>query len=124
MPDDFYVLKLNDVNRIRRMLAWFEGTPQGAERRDGGTPSISNRRTIELAKADSTIAGTTTVTPGSGTCSIYTFTSTGGTSDTGLNVTAYNLSKDSIASGRWLHLIRHHRSGRWLINYEDCGTTS
>ncbi len=123
MAGEIFGFTLNDVDRLRRMLQEYEtgayrNVPRNRER------DIRTAGAVELGKADSTIAGTTTGTPGSGTVSIYRFTSTGGTSDTGLNITAYNFSKDTVASGRWLHLVRHHRSGRWLVNYEDCGTTS
>lgn len=121
---DLYALTPGDVNRLRELLRWFERTPKGNTHQQITRPSLGPRSIVELGQADSTIAGTTTGTPGSGTVSVYGFTSTGGTTDTGINVTAYNFSKDSVASGRWLHLVRHHRSGRWLVNYEDCGTTS
>lgn len=80
---------------------------------------------VEIGKADSTISGASTSgTPASGTVSIYTLSTGGSLTDTGENVTAYNLSVDSVAADRWLQLVRHYRSGNWLVNYEDCGTTS
>lgn len=89
-----------------------------------GRTVVFTNQVVEIGKADSTIAASSTGgTPGSGTVSIYTFTSTGGTTDTGENVTAFNLSIDSVAAGRWLGLNRHDRTGLWLIIYEDCGTT-
>lgn len=79
---------------------------------------------VEIARADSSIAACSTAgTAGSGTCSIYTLSTANVLTDTNVNVTAYNLSVDTVASGVNLQLVRHYRTGKWLVNYEDCATT-
>lgn len=79
---------------------------------------------VEIAKADSDISACTTGgTAGSGTCSIYTLSTDNVLTDTNINVTAYNLSIDAVTAGKTLQLVRHYRTGKWLVNFEDCGTT-
>lgn len=73
------------------------------------------RTVSEFGKADAVISGSTTVTPGSGTVSIWSFTSTGGTTDTGTNVTAYNMTDRDVHTGGWVQLLRHERTGNWMI---------
>lgn len=80
---------------------------------------------VEIAKADSQISACSSGgTAGSGTCSIYELSTANVLADTGVNVTALNLSLDPVAADKWLQLVRHYRSGKWLVNFEDCGTTS
>lgn len=104
---------------VRQELMRQQVLPRAQRRPSPGSP-----RDIEFGKADSTIsAATTSGVFGNGTCSIYTFTSTGGTTDTGENLTAWNMSLDTVAAGPWLQFKRHFRTGRWLIDFEDCATT-
>lgn len=79
---------------------------------------------MEIARADSTISGCSTAgTAGSGTCSIYELSTANVLVDTGINVTALNLSLDEVATGKNLQLVRHYRSGKWIVNFEDCASS-
>jgi len=113
-PGKLYALTDDDVARLRAMLADWEQRP----RREAPVVSPNERvrayPDVEFGKADAVIAGTTTVTPNSGTVSVWDFTSTGGTTDTGYNVTAYNVTPRDINTEGFVQLQFHPRSGKWL----------
>ena len=120
MPDVFG-FSARDVERLRGMLAAFEsGQLGGGSGRRSGHPLIP--RQSLFGKCDAAINGTTdgNSAPGSGTFSVYMITSTGGTLDTGENVTAYNLSGQAASTGLWQQCKWDATSQRWLLDFEAC----
>ena len=110
-----YVLSPGDAQLIRDMAESFRAG-------DLGRPRPFFRRRLARSNfafgiADATITGTTgaATKPHSGTVSLHTFTSTYGTSDSGLDVTAYNLSPVSATTGEFVCLARDFKSGQWVI---------
>lgn len=82
------------------------------------------RRTNEFGKCDSAIGAMSTAgTAGSGPVTIYTMSTAGVTSATTQTITAYNLSLDPVSSGAWLQCQWNMRVGKWLVSFEDCGSS-
>ncbi len=103
---------------VRQELLRQQGLPRTQGRRSLGSPTP-----FKFGKADSQISAATTAGVfSSGTCSVYAMTSTGGTTDTGENITGWNMSIDVVAAGPFLQFQRN-QDNFWMISFEDCGTT-
>jgi hypothetical protein len=113
--DPVYGLSEDDVRLLRAMArdyrAGWLGRPLAK-----GSRSPAQRSSVIFGVADSGIAGTTgTLTdPGSGTLSIHNFTSTGGTTDSGLDETVYNVSTVTRTTDEFTVCVRDYESGRFL----------
>ena len=59
-------------------------------------------------------------TAGSGTVSIYSIVS-GVLTDTGANVTAYNLSATAVSPNTYITMKKCSLSEDWIVDAEDCG---
>jgi len=109
------MLSGEDVQVLREVVAQWRagnlGRPLPQDR-----PSAS-RPNIVFGVPDSTITGTTgaATQPASGTVSVYNFTSTGGTSDSGRDVTAYNIRSADATTDNYVVCARDYKSGDWLI---------
>jgi len=114
MAEQLYGLTATDVQRIKRMLRAYENDVKANTPRHAGDRQVK-RDDCLFGRADDTISGSTTSTPGSGTVSLWKFTSTGGTTDTGDNVTAHNMTDRDIRTQGWVILHRDWRSNRWMI---------
>lgn len=115
MAKAIYGLTETDVERLRAMLLDFERGPKRYAPWQTQQPSIRAYPDTEFGRADALIAGSTTTTPGKGVVSIWDFTSTGGTTDTTINVTAYNMTDRDVTTAYYCQLQLHPRSGRWMI---------
>ena len=119
MPKKLFALSEEDVNTLREVVrAWRAGDlgrpmPKGRQ--------VQGRPDIVFGVVDATVTGTTgaVTTPASGTLSVYGFTSTGGTTDTGRNETVYNLSGTSATTDEWYCAVRDYKSGKFLLTNGD-----
>ena len=76
-----------------------------------------NRHLVEniwVAKADAQIPARSGDTPGTGTCSIYEFDSSGMLVDRGFNETVYNLDDAVIEAAEYFPVIREFQGALWL----------
>lgn len=71
-----------------------------------------------IAKSDG-ISGRSGTTAGSGTASVY-YLSGSTLTDTGHNISVYNIADASIASGAWI-TIKVNGFGSWFVDMEACG---
>lgn len=112
---DGYYLNEDDVRILRRMADAFR-RGENVEQKGEGLPPLPHRPDVIFGVADAPIAGTTgtLTTPGSGTLSVYKFTSTGGTTDTTYNTTVHNMSTVARTTDEFTVAIREFRSGRWM----------
>lgn len=111
------------AQRILRATRTVEQMPRSKQGRL--RKSLLPHRTNEFGKCGTAITAMSTGgTAGSGAVTIYTMTTAGVTTATTIEVTAYNLSLDAVSSGAWLQLQWNERSHKWLVSFEDCGTTS
>lgn len=79
-------------------------------------------RTAYIAKnGGSTIAARSGTTPGSGTVTLYYIDSSNVLTSLGVTVTAYNLAGSTVAADAWLQVKLESGSGKWLVDWEDCG---
>lgn len=110
-----HFLNESQCARIAAMLAAYE---RGELR---GSPPVPSRPPefcrVEFGKPDATILGVTGLgaQPVGGLVSIYTMSTTGNCTDTGHNITAYNLSTVDVTASHWVHIHRQERSGKYLI---------
>jgi len=123
VADQLYGLTAQQVMRLKGLLAaWENGELRAAlgQRRQPPYPPHA----IEFGKADATISGVTAAgsTPYSGTISVFSFTTLGNTTDTGMNLTAWNFSTVQITTEQWVQLERHGRTGQWIIgnSWDHC----
>ena len=113
--EKLYALSEADYGILKEVVsAWRNGElgrPQPKPRRH------LDRSDVVFGIVDATVAGTTGVAtkPASGTMSVYDFTSTGGTTDTGRDETVYNPSATAATTGEWTVCLRDFRSGLWLV---------
>lgn len=112
MAEPLYALNSDDVAVLRQVVqAWRAG--------DLGRPLQQSRRplpercNVVFGKADSGIPALGT-DPGSGTLSLHHFTSTGGTTDSGLDETAYNVSSVARTSDEFTVAVRDYHSGHYM----------
>ena len=114
MPD-LYALSESDVSVLRDLVSAYRsgllGKPNASRR------ITEQRQEIIFGVVDATITGTTgaATDPGSGTMSVFNFTSTGGTTDTGDNETVYNMSASSATTDEWQVCIRDFQSSNWML---------
>jgi hypothetical protein len=111
---NIYGLSEEDVNELRQVVAFYRS--RLLVRPNSGVPIIL-RDSFTLGIPDATINGTTgdATQPNSGTVSVHIFTSTGGTSDSGSDITAYNMSSTSATTAQFVVCARDYQSGNWLI---------
>ena len=111
--DKLYALSEDDVNALRDVIAAHRAGNLGGAR--GVVRRVFGRSNCIFGVADGTIAGTTgaATQPAGGTVSVHKFV-TSGTSDTGKNETAYNLSSVEVTTGMYVVLVRDYQSGVWL----------
>ena len=110
-----FVLSESDVLVLRDIIAKYRAGNLGRPKL--ATPGIPPRSNVLFGVPDATITGTTgqVTDPGSGTLSVYNFTSTGGTSDTGQDITAYNLRSTDATTDHYAICSRDYQSGNWVI---------
>ena len=115
MPEKLYALSEGDVTTLRDLIAAFRagdlGRPMGQKR------PLGSRSNSVFGVVDATVTGTTGAgtDPTSGTLSVYKFTSTGGTSDTGTNETVYNMSLTDVTTDQYAVCERDFQSGNWIL---------
>jgi len=82
---------------------------------------LGGRSDVIFGVVDATVTGTTgaVTDPGSGTLSVYKFTSTGGTSDTGRNETVYNMTAINATTDEWFVCLRDYQSGLFMLTMSD-----
>jgi len=119
MPKNIYALSESDAATLREMAAAYRAG-------ELGRPLPKPRRPLPrcdviFGVVDSQILGTTgsVTTPGSGTLNVYTFTSTGGTSDTGRNETVYNATATNASTDEYTVCVRDYNTGHYLIVREN-----
>lgn len=66
-------------------------------------------------------ARTTSNVPGSGTVTLYQFT-TSGLSSTNQTETAWNISRSAVAGDAFVQLKQEMLSGKFVVDFEDCTT--
>ena len=124
MADEIYGLSEADVSLLREMARAFRAGELG---RPLAKPTRRPLRQEEciFGTLDGAIAATTAFTGPlkSGTMSVYSFTSTGGTSDTGLSETVYNAAKTQCITNVWTVAKRISRATRYIVIYQACSTT-
>jgi len=110
-----YGLSPADANLLQDMAARFRAGELGRPLPEQS--QFMERANFAIGRPDATVTGTTgTLTdPGSGTVSMHRFTSTGGTCDTGQNVTAYNLATIDATTDMYVVMARDYATGNWLI---------
>jgi hypothetical protein len=59
-------------------------------------------------------------TPGSGTVTLYEITDAGVLAATTETVTAYNIAKVAVSASAFIQLKREGKSGKFIIDFEDC----
>lgn len=119
--NEIYVIDARQAARIKAVLDAYErGELRGAS---AGPRRQFDPWDYEFGKATATINGVTGIgaAPQSGTVALYTLGSTGDTTAMGRNVTAYNFSTVAVSTVQWVHLKRHERSGKYVIqgSYEN-----
>lgn len=124
MPEDLYGLSLSDVLELRKLLQSFRagelGAPASRDTRRPLRPEDTIIGTLDgAAAALSSLTGALT----SATMSVYSFSSTGGTSDSGRNETVWNASKMQAVTGRWTVARRISTNARYVIIYQAASTT-
>ena len=76
---------------------------------------------IQTAIASSNgISGRSNTTAGTGTASIY-YLDGSTLTDTGHDVTVYNIADASISSGSWITIKRNANGSEWYVDMEACG---
>ena len=82
---------------------------------------LGGRSDVIFGVVDATVTGTTgaVTDPGSGTLSVYKFTSTGGTSDTGRDETVYNMTTIDATTSEWSVCMRDYQSGLFMLAKGD-----
>jgi len=115
MTDKLFALSETDVDALRGILSRYRAGNLGRPKTD--TPGLPPRSNVLFGVPDATITGTTgsATNPANGTLSVYNFTSTGGTSDTGSNVTAYNMRSVDSTTDSYAICTRDYQSGNWMI---------
>lgn len=116
---ELYALTSEQVRILGELAAAY----QNGELRFGNTPrkqALLDYPLLEFGTATATISGVSSVgaAPTTGSVNVFTFTSTGGTTDTGRNVGVYNFSTVSISTKDWVH-FRRHRTGRYIVTRVD-----
>ena len=121
MANPIYGFSSSDIERISRVLTAFEASDIEQP------PQIPTRRPIGRTERifgilEGAAAATTALTsvPKSATLSEYSFTSTNGTTDTGVDHTVWNFAPQAATTDRWTYCSRHSRTGKWLIDYQAC----
>jgi hypothetical protein len=66
------------------------------------------------------IAARSSLTMGSATCDLYDSSSSGVLSDSGTDVTVYNMATSAIAANTHI-MIQQNNAGLWVVVVEDCG---
>ena len=124
MADDLYALSLEQIQRVAAMLSAFEAGELGRPQQPGRQPLGEGPKTI-FGTLDGAAAATTALTGGlkSATLSVYSFTTTGGTTDTGHNETVWNAAKMQADTGRWTIAQRISANQRYVITYQAASTT-
>lgn len=114
MPEAF-ALSQTDVDTLRELVAAYRAGELG--RPMPRRFDVPGRVNILFGVVDATVTGTTgaVTNPVSGTLSVYKFTSTGGTTDTGRNETVYNVSAVSATTAEWSVAIRDYESGNFIL---------
>jgi hypothetical protein len=116
---DVYALSEGDVGVLRELVAAYRSGLLTRPNPSGRY--LEQRSEIMFGIVDATITGTTgsATTPGSGTLSVFNFTSTGGTTDSGNNETVYNASATDATTAEWTVCVRDFQSGNWIISREN-----
>jgi hypothetical protein len=66
------------------------------------------------------IAARSSLTMGSAACDLYDSSSAGVLSDSGTDVTVYNMATSAIAANTHI-MIQQNNAGLWVVVVEDCG---
>lgn len=119
MADELYALNATDTARLRRMLLAFESgelsaRPLNRSRNLYPTPIVWGYLTDAC-----TGIGSLTADPSTGTLNIYRLTTTGGTTDTALNVGVYHWSPTAATTDRWT-MAAQDVHGKYNIIYQAC----
>lgn len=112
---DLYALTEKDVATLKELVkAWrheFLDRPSMKRQSERG-----QRADVIFGVVDASVAGTSNglSDPPSGTMNVYNFSSTGGTTDSGLDETVYNLSSVARTTAEYTVAVRDYESGKWL----------
>ena len=83
-------------------------------------PRGSDGRVRHAKTKSGGIAARSTLTMGSATCDLYDSSSAGVLSDSGTDVTVYNMATSAIAADTHI-MIQQNNAGLWVVVVEDCG---
>jgi hypothetical protein len=82
-------------------------------------PNQNNRPYHAVTKSGG-IAARSSLTMGSATVDLYACSSAGVLSDSGVDVTAYNMATSAVAANAHI-MIQRNSAGLWVVIVEDCG---
>lgn len=124
MADEIFGFTQMQIARLKRIIEAVEDSDLTRPNQSGrGRPR--GRNTCVFGYLESAITGLAALNsaPTTGVLSVYSFTSTGGTTDTGDDVGVYHFATVSATTDRWTMAQWDHRSSKWLLNYQACSTT-
>lgn len=117
MPTDerTYGFRKSDAEELVQLIGGGD-----AEQSEMRVPSRNQTVWHAMTKSGIPAYNTSTNTMGSATCDLYSCTTTGVLSDSGLDVTVYNIATSAVAGSTRI-VIDKNNVGLWICTVEDCG---
>lgn len=85
-----------------------------------GLPTSAGDKVVHFVSPSGGIPARSSLTMGSASCDLYDSSSAGVLSDSGTNITVYNMATSAFA-GSTHGVAMRNRAGLWVAIVEDCG---
>ena len=118
-----YTIGERAARQISRVVKDYEREQSRSERtaaqRVPVSPAVVQGIYIAKTKAGG-IDAVTGSTPGSATVDLYYINDSGALTDTGQDITAYNIASNAVDATTFIQVKQEIYSGKYIVDFEDC----